>query len=380
MIEIVYKEEDSEVDKNISIKTPKNIRQIGDGESTRKIYVEDYAMSYIKQVSNRDMEDVQYGVLLGNIKRGGGNVYIFVSAVMEIEDHPERSITFHDYTWTSIYDTMKRYFNDTEIVGWFVSEPYSAKDEFVNIQKIHLDQFAGNDKVCFYYDKTENEDAFYLYDNGSLRKQQSYYIYYERNEEMQNYMVERQKGNKVDPEVNDRVVGSFRTLMQDKKKKPGGQKVMSMAYTASTFLIVVVLVAIIVLMNNYGELKNMQQALNEMAQGNGQDDNDDLGDAVDVANEPQETVTVENVQGNVKPSETTQQPTTQQPTTPVDTATQAPASVGPEKQYYTVQSGETLYDISRKIYNNITMVESIKQANGLTDADLIYEGQKLVLP
>ena len=52
------------------------------------------------------------------------------------------------------------------------------------IKKIHLDNFAGNDKVCFLSDRTENEDGFFVYENGNLNRQSGYYIYYEKNEKI----------------------------------------------------------------------------------------------------------------------------------------------------------------------------------------------------
>ena len=38
-------------------------------------------------------------------------------------------------------------------------------------------------------DALENEDAFYQFENYSLKKQRGYYIYYETNQEMKNYML-----------------------------------------------------------------------------------------------------------------------------------------------------------------------------------------------
>ena len=74
------------------------------------------------------------------------------------------------------------------IVGWFVSVPYRVTDDMNGIKKVHLDNFAGNDKVCFLSDRTEKEDNFFIYEQGSLEKQPGYYIYYEKNEKMKKYV------------------------------------------------------------------------------------------------------------------------------------------------------------------------------------------------
>ena len=47
---------------------------------------------------------------------------------------------------------------------------------------------------------------------------------------------------------------------------------------------------------------------------------------------------------------------------------------------YIVEEGDTLAIISRKIYGDVTHVDAICRMNGLTDGNLIYEGQKLLLP
>ena len=47
---------------------------------------------------------------------------------------------------------------------------------------------------------------------------------------------------------------------------------------------------------------------------------------------------------------------------------------------YTVQSGDTLADISYKLYNTYTKVKEIMQLNNIKNQDLIYVGQKLIVP
>ena len=51
-----------------------------------------------------------------------------------------------------------------------------------------------------------------------------------------------------------------------------------------------------------------------------------------------------------------------------------------QQDYYTVQRGDTLDKISLKLYGTANHVEAICKMNGLTDGNLIYIGQKLLLP
>ena len=47
---------------------------------------------------------------------------------------------------------------------------------------------------------------------------------------------------------------------------------------------------------------------------------------------------------------------------------------------YTVKKGQTLYDISMKVYGTSKMVDEIKDRNNIDDDYTIKEGQKILLP
>ena len=47
---------------------------------------------------------------------------------------------------------------------------------------------------------------------------------------------------------------------------------------------------------------------------------------------------------------------------------------------YTIREGDTLADICSKYYGSFDKLELICSANGITDANLILPGQKIVLP
>jgi LysM repeat protein len=49
-------------------------------------------------------------------------------------------------------------------------------------------------------------------------------------------------------------------------------------------------------------------------------------------------------------------------------------------QTYTVKSGDTLSKISTTFYGNWSGVDAIAKANGITNVNLIYPGQKISIP
>ena len=396
MIEMVYNGKEPEEQEEVRI--PKNIRQIGNNQSGKKVYIEDYVMTQLKKKPKSE-ESIRYGVLLGEVKKSKGNVYIFIKGMVEVRDIIENSIIFNDDIWSGIYKDIKQYFENLNIVGWFVSVPYSVGDDMNGIRKTHLDNFAGNDKVCFLSDRTEKEDGFYIYEQGNLKKQSGYYIYYEKNEKMKKYVKnssssksnqnqqvqeveKKQSSTTKEQKSNEKTVPatnttkeqkSFRDILREgtegEPKKQG-----RIAYGISGLLIVALLLSTVVMLNNYGELKNIKQTLSNF-------------------NVNQQAQAVNEILGSYTETEDTEDNTTEQKTTMVEETTaseetQTETESETEKSvsssysgtYHTVTAGQTLYDISMKYYGTSAMVDEIKEYNDIDDDYTIIEGQKILLP
>lgn len=82
----------------------------------------------------------------------------------------ENTVIFSDEVWTSINDNIRRFFHDLKVVGWFTSLNYSPKNDMSYLSRIHLDNFAGNDKVYLRIDRAEDEENFYVYGGMGLKK------------------------------------------------------------------------------------------------------------------------------------------------------------------------------------------------------------------
>ena len=554
MIEMVYSSKESEEQGNVTI--PKNIRQIGENNSNQKIYVEDNVITNLKKRTGKQ-EDVNYGVLLGEIKRKNGNTYVFVKGMVEVREVIENSLIFNDDIWAAIYKDIKKYFSKMNIVGWFVSVPYRVRDDLKGIRKLHLDNFAGNDKVCFLTDRTENDENFYMCKQGNLEKQSGYYIYYERNEKMKKYIKslnneknesnennvakENSKGvtskqkatndnlvnndlkknlagnsshnssqnanqnsiqnstrkneNLIDQnknklgtkggklaatfknqrnnmraggtnqhktikgsehvEIKERDINRPKSFREILKEESGNRKQGRVAYGISSLLIIALLLSTVVMLNNYGELKNIKQtlsgysmneearAVNQQLNSNSEETKEILEDSKDKS----KSATNSNLDKNNKVSEKdgvqsdgvskdmqdendNQENINQKSKNQGDssqTGTQkneiqnnssqnsssknnseqnfnelenenANSSVKKEANaandsskktkkvnnvagmYYTVKKGQTLYDISMKVYGTSKMVDEIKEYNDIDDDYTIIEGQKILLP
>ena len=97
-------------------------------------------------------------------------------------------------------------------------------------------------------DTAEQEEAFFRYENNFLVRQSGYYIYYEKNTQMQNYMLEKNPEIQEESQetVQDDAVRAFRSLIQKKKKEEPEEteeKTSVFSYAATVCLALAVLVA-----------------------------------------------------------------------------------------------------------------------------------------
>lgn len=400
MIEIIYSDESQTQEiSSPAIRLPRNVRQIGNGEDKKKIYVEDYVMTYIGKLWDKPEQENTAGVLLGTVKCSEGVTYIFISGAMTAEEvlFSGNAIIFSDETWTCLYENMKEYFNELEIVGWFLIRNDSALEIDEGLYKAHIDNFAGVNKVLLLADAKEKEEEFYIYHNAALARQNGYYIYYEKNECMQAYMVEKKQGKPIEEKTEDKVIGNYRALIQEKKENSSQKRMVAALYSACTFLAVVVLAIGVTMMNNYDKMKGMEAALNSLTQNilGGSNKNDVENQQTVAAG-----VTVEKIDGKVQqtsPAETSDERTTvpavsddreKETQTEIPTQTQQEEQTEPSQAamepkagvYHTVLEGETLTAISMAVYHTDTMVEAIKEANGIEDENKIYPGQEIYLP
>ena len=113
--------------------------------------------------------------------------------------------------WKQIYEENKKFFPNQEIVGWFLSLPGCSMELHEGISKTHFNHFGGNEKVLMVMEPLEKEEAFYRYEEGKLTRQEGFYVYYEKNEPMQNFLIEQNKyARERSEKVADEAVKTFR--------------------------------------------------------------------------------------------------------------------------------------------------------------------------
>ncbi len=398
MIEIVYDKNEvaANGEQGERIRLPKNIRQVGAPSGNRKVYIEDYVYTYLNQLAKPCNTYSRGAILLGEYKKNETGEYLFISGAIEAQnlELDLDETVFTNETWSEIYDNIKNYFPELSVVGWFLSRLGFSTSINDKISKTHLDNFSGRDKTLYIIDSLEGEDAFYLYEGNGLRKQLGYYIYYTKNEAMQNYMIsqnseENEEISEVDKK-DEELLATYKT-MQTKNKERAAQNTSQLAYVASAILTVAVLALGVTVLNSYDRMKEMEVALNRMeltVSANKEKQNEDnvetnvIEVGANVTTETENSVSTENVTEaeDLQATDTENElslesssETTEEPEVSVVMKNDTPV-------YYTVQAGDTLTSISMEMYQSPLYVELIVQANALENGDAIFVGQQIVIP
>jgi len=216
-----------------------------------------------------------------------------------------------------------------------------------------------------------------------------HYVYYEKNVEMQNYMISTRKKVGFTPSeiIEDRVTKNFRSIIREKNEKSEKKNHSRMVYAMSTFLVLVIVVIGVTMLNNYDKMQNVQNSIDVLSGGGSTEDEDKaveaLGENVTALIDEEEATDKTEIQESE--SEITQPDSSQSTESETDkteaeiTQPEETTTITPPKTYV-VKKGDTLETISRKTYGDITHVDAICKINGLNDGNFIYIGQKLLLP
>lgn len=386
MIEIICNEENSDKSKQVTrgaaIRRPKNIKQIGEVSSDKKIYIEDYAFTYINSIAYNNPSDSQAGVLLGENQTDGDEKCVFIKGIIKAKlgtEVEEKGVYFNESVWNGIYSDVEKYFPDLAVVGWFAAIPEVTPERMMKLKKIHLDNFAGTMKTFYLIDTVEKEENFYLYENGELKKQKGYVCFYERNYEMQEYMLERRE-RKSSEDGPDKVMKSIRNIIREKEELHEQKKNARFMYGVSTFMVIVILVIGINLMNNYQKMKKFDKSISSlMVQMSGND-----------TATQEEVVPVNKLEGGVYPTEaetTSQTAVTSVVSTENVTVTaaqqveeQTVAATVNEVKTYTVKAGDTIMGICKKYYGDTSKCNEVIAYNNIKDENFLYIGQQIKLP
>ena len=391
---------------------PKNVRQIGNVSDSPKIYVEDYVDTFFAQLCEKCEKGGKKPIgafLIGDIQTGTDEEYVYIYGAVQMH---ELKMSGNEYvidenTWRCAYEDCKQFFEDGEMLGWFVAHPGVPLTPEPSTVKLHKKSFPKKNTVFIMKDPVEKDETYYVHKMNDLMEIGGHYTYYEKNPCMQNYMISSRKKNGVSSTetVEDRAAKDFRNMVRTRGERQRQKKTGNLMYAASAALVLIVIVMGVTMMSSFDRMKSVQSTLNSLtgktdtvetqetsgqvtavtSDGETETDGenseksesgqaDDENASKDTGNSRTDSPETDADTGNEDEPGQTDQDTADTPDSGTGTSENGSDGI------YVVEEGDTLAIISRKMYGDVTHVDAICRMNGITDGNLIYVGQKLLLP
>lgn len=190
-------------------KTPRCFRQVGHPDMAEQVYLEDYVQSYLIHTCEDRLEEGCFLALFGSVAEDAvRSWYINGAALLELS-----ADTILELSGESLDEEIRRvhgqFFPEECFVGWLFQAPAFLLGAGTDYDT-YLNSWFGTQTLCAVsYSIYDNHLVTQLYSNGHLRLLEGYYIYYERNLAMQEYMVEHQ-WNQREKEPGDRMAEAIR--------------------------------------------------------------------------------------------------------------------------------------------------------------------------
>lgn len=379
---------------------PKNVRQIGNVSDSPKIYVEDYVDTFFAQLSEKsEKAKAPVGAfLVGDIQSGDDEDYVYIYGAIRMH---ELKMSGNEYvidedTWKHAYEDCKQFFEDGEMLGWFVAHPGVPLTPDSSTIKFHKKSFPKKNTVFIMKDPIEKDETYYVHKMNDLMAIGGHYTYYEKNPCMQNYMIaSRKKNGAVSPEtVEDRAAQDFRDLVRKRGERQKRRKAGGLMYVASASLVLILIIMGVSMVNSFDRMKSVQSTLEALADTSDTLETRETSGSVTAVTSEEQTGDglVSDDQG--APGEDGQTDESGTDSSGGNESAEASDASAAEESgqaslsasqngsdgVYIVEEGDTLAIISRKMYGDVDHVDAICRMNGIADGNLIYVGQKLLLP
>ena len=445
MIELIYNEEGEVTTEEKALSEPKNKKQIGEPGEYKKIFVEDYVHTFLMQYTEKKAGCIGAAILLGKSERGGGRRHLYICGALPVEQVSEKQgkYCFSEKLWGEIYQNCEKHFPGQEIMGWFMTKPGILSEKTSILEETHRTYFSGADKVLCIAESGERKQHFWGFDGNRFTKQLGYFIYYEKNELMREFLLEKNVEKPQTKEKPDVAVANFRKILKEKQAKNVRRKKQVISYGMKVTIALVLFVGAVTLKNQTDKIKMMEQQMNTPSEELLQETSADAviveelagnveGTQKNVCEElvaeenttesivSEEPVTEENAEQSTTAEESVAKETTEKTMISEEAATEktiaetaaantpieedaaaeelpvtenqelsveeapkeeaTPAVEVPSHEKYIVQAGDTLAKISRDKYGTDEMIGRICELNEISDGDYIQEGEIILLP
>lgn len=374
---------------------PKNVTQIGEADKSCKIYMEDYVVSYMKQM-NRFAEDKEIALALYGRRSS------------------EQSVSYN-----FIYGAAKLNFLQKEV-------RHLSQAQNQEIEKLHKKYFPECEFVGYIILNGEMIEGMYLQEVSGCRYVKGYACFYEKNDCMLGYMLDNRAEEAKPEEVPQEKYEDARKRQEERKQQYSSEReikvskvrssaeiekrMRGMRFAAASMFVLLCLVSVVTLQTEgvdgetgskikamLGGVSQQEEADEEIEAMSGDVMNtlvaeEQLAAAIRKENEaPTEAPTA--VPTEIPTEAPTEAPTPVPTEAPTPTPTEAPAPAPTETptpeptaevaatyDTYIIQEGDTLLGISLSRYGNGNYIKTICTLNNILDPDNIQIGQKILLP
>lgn len=366
---------------------PKNTTQVGEVHGDYKVFIEDYVISYLKQLCRQEPDRKKRVAFYGIMRTEGKLQYFFLYGGSEVTRHGRTDTYLADQDYEEITWAGAKYFESYVPLG------------FITIED-------------------ELPEGIYLFLSGRETYVKGYHIFYEKNESMLAFMIHRQAAEEEKKSVEPRIreehkeepaqepkqeqepalarsqlnpVSPGRHPLRERKAaavreengNTGEIRIFGIVKSAAAALFIVLCVTAISTMNGLGKIENLQNFFQKAFQTMTEKKLPDReAEKIQASADPiieeadysvSEGDNQEDLFGKMQQENAQTAPTDPVQAEPVE----APAA---QNKTHTIQRGETLNAISKMYYGDISQVGAICELNGITNSDNIQVGQKIILP
>ncbi len=221
---------------------PKNIRQIGEISGREKICIEDYVMTYIHKKEPQE-EKGFLGIFFGERQETEESDYVFIRGIFEIPGEIQE-----EKARETVREEYRKYFADWEIQGCCVIGIYPTER-----MKLLASWIPEAGKLIYHLQ--EQEETLYLVSGERYKRLRGYFVFYEQNRMMQEYLADVFGGKSVEKESTpDRAILSFR----EKVKEKGEIKKGNFLRMASSFFVITVLIIGAIVVNRIEDIRTVR--------------------------------------------------------------------------------------------------------------------------
>lgn len=319
-------------------KLPANIRQIGEMSDGRRIYFEDFVVTYRDKALKESLEEKMV-FFIGKKGKEEALDALFIYGAIQVSWHLLDGAKGLKALLAKQEEEWKNYFPKGELCGWGCGVDLWNSQTRSKVQEIHEIIFGEKDTIFYCMEHSEEQEEIYRHLKGHFYRMPGYMIYYGKNPQMQEYMLRENKKQSFEEDYEDLVTKNIRQVIVEKEEK--GEVSKKMLLTIGLVIGILSGIGIAMVCKSNAQMKSLQETM------------------VQVSNQEREEKGAEQTQEKTEKEEKLLSGETEQPTATIEPV-QEQTTENPEKKAGTEQNGQT---VSQEVTEKPTNVKEVQNGN-----------------